>query len=107
MRGSKPAAKASGKCLSIIFMKAYVGSVLPIHALLKAEFFIEFGHFIECLATRTFRLSPVGENIFGPHPAMGTDFPVRNVLLIEKLYKMRPRDIEQVGRLLSCQLGCT
>ena len=36
---------------------------MPVHALLKARLLIEFGQFVERLATRPFRLAPVGKNI--------------------------------------------
>ena len=77
----------------------------PIHPLLKAKLFIELGQFVEYLTTRPFGLAPVGENVFGPHSPVRANFSVWNFLLVEKLHEMRPRDIEQVSRLLRGQLG--
>ena len=62
----------------------------PIHALLKAKFFIELGQFVERLTARTLRLTPVGEDILGSHPPVRANLSMRNLLLVEKLHEMRP-----------------
>ena len=62
----------------------------PIHALLKAKLFIELGQFVERLTARTLRLTPVGEDILGAHSPVRTNFSMRNLPFVKKLYEMRP-----------------
>ncbi len=61
-----------------------------VHALLKTKFFINLSKFVERLAPRTFNLSTVDKNVLRMYPAMSANFPVRNLLLVEKLHEMRP-----------------
>ena len=87
------------------FVTGDKSAVLAAQALLKAKSLIEFGQFVERLMTRPFHLAPVGKNIFGPHSSVRANFAVWDFLLVKKLHEMRPRDIEQVSRLLRRQFG--
>lgn len=61
----------------------------PIHLSLKAKLFIKLGQLVERLATRTLSFTPVGKNICGSHTPVCPHLPIRNLLLIKKLHKMR------------------
>lgn len=48
---------------------------------------------------------PIGEQVREPHTAVSADLAERQLVAFEQRDEVRPRDIQEIGGLLRCELG--